>query len=100
MKNSVNSKSVAVNTLGTDRSQSLSSAFDGQPRCILRLPEVIRRTGFKRSYIYQLMREGKFPQALRIGVRSVGWDSYAVEQWIEERLKKIERHILKGVDIV
>lgn len=88
MKNSVNTKSVAVNAFGTDRSQSLSSSVDGQPRCILRLPEVIRRTGFKRSYVYQLMREEKFPQALRIGVRSVGWDSYAIEQWIEERLSQ------------
>ncbi|WVD62864.1 AlpA family transcriptional regulator [Orbus mooreae] len=87
MKNDVNTKSVAVNELGTNISKSFSSS---QPRCILRLPEVIRRTGFKRSYVYQLMREGKFPQALRIGVRSVGWDSYAVEQWIEERLNQRE----------
>lgn len=86
MKNSVNSKSVAANELGTHIAKSLSSALDSQPRCILRLPEVVRRTGFKRSYIYQLMREGTFPQALRIGVRSVGWDSHAIEQWIEERL--------------
>lgn len=91
MKNSVNTKSVAVSALGTDRSESLPSALDGQPRCILRLPEVIRRTGFKRSYIYQLMREGTFPQASRIGVRSVGWDSYEVEQWIEERLSQPKR---------
>lgn len=90
MKNGVNTKSFVVSGLGANGSQSLSSSFDSQPRCILRLPEVIRRTGFKRSYIYQLMREGKFPQAIRIGVRSVGWDSYAIEQWIEERLNQHE----------
>ncbi|WVD62842.1 AlpA family transcriptional regulator [Orbus mooreae] len=63
-------------------------SLNNQPRCILRLPEVIRRTGFKRSHVYQLIREGKFPQSMRIGVRSVGWDSYDVQQWIEERLNQ------------
>lgn len=86
MKNIVNTKSVAVNELGAKVTNAPSSSLDSQPRCILRLPEVVRRTGFKRSYIYQLMREGTFPQASRIGVRSVGWDSYTIEQWIEARL--------------
>lgn len=85
MKNKVNTKSVVISGLDAEVTNAPSS-LNTQPRCILRLPEVIRRTGFQRSYIYQLMREGKFPQALRIGVRSVGWDSYAIEQWIEERL--------------
>jgi prophage regulatory protein len=33
------------------------------------------------------MRDGKFPQALRLGIRAVGWDSVEVDQWIAERLK-------------
>lgn len=56
-------------------------------RRILRRPEVEQRTGFKRAHIYSLMREGKFPKALRLGVRAVGWDSIEVDQWIAERLK-------------
>lgn len=88
MKNRVNTKSIAVNKLDTHFAKLFSSSFDSQPRCILRLPEVIRRTGFKRSYIYQLMREGTFSQAFRIGMRSVGWDSYDIEQWIEQRLNQ------------
>jgi prophage regulatory protein len=54
---------------------------------ILRRDEVEARTGFKRAHIYTLMKEGKFPKALRLGVRAVGWDSVEIEQWITERLK-------------
>lgn len=57
-------------------------------RCILRLPEVEKRTGYKRSHIYNLMRVGKFPKAIKTGIRSVGWDSYAIEEWINEHLDR------------
>lgn len=54
---------------------------------ILRRAEVEARTGFKRAHIYNLMRDGKFPQAVRLGVRAVGWDSLEIDQWIAERCK-------------
>jgi prophage regulatory protein len=57
-------------------------------RRILRRAEVERKTGFKRSYLYSLMKEGKFPKALRLGVRAVGWDSVEIDQWIAERLEQ------------
>jgi prophage regulatory protein len=52
---------------------------------IMRRAEVEQRTGFKRAYIYSLMKDGKFPKALRIGVRAVGWDSAEVDDWIAAR---------------
>jgi prophage regulatory protein len=55
-------------------------------RHIMRREEVERKTGFKRAHIYNLMKEGKFPQAKRIGLRAVGWDSLEIEQWVVERL--------------
>jgi len=55
-------------------------------RHIMRRDEVERKTGFKRAHIYNLMKEGKFPQAKRIGLRAVGWDSVEIERWIVERL--------------
>ena len=57
-------------------------------RRILRRAEVERKTGFKRAHIYNLMREGKFPKALRLGVRAVGWDSLEIDQWIADRLNE------------
>ena len=56
-------------------------------RRILRRAEVEAKTGFKRAHIYSLMKEGKFPKALRLGVRAVGWDSAEVDQWIADRIK-------------
>lgn len=52
---------------------------------ILRRAEVEAKTGFKRAHIYNLMKDGKFPRAMRLGVRAVGWDSVEIEQWITDR---------------
>ncbi|AZD86797.1 Transcriptional regulator in PFGI-1-like cluster [Pseudomonas chlororaphis subsp. aureofaciens] len=57
-------------------------------RRILRRPEVEVRTGFKRAHIYNLMQEGKFPKPIRLGIRAVGWDSFEIDQWINERLQE------------
>lgn len=58
-----------------------------QERRILRRAEVEAKTGFKRAHIYNLMRAGKFPKALRLGVRAVGWDSAEIDGWIAQRLE-------------
>lgn len=60
---------------------------DNKPRRIMRLPEVKAASGFGRTHIYELMKEGRFPKARRIGVRAVGWDSSEIEQWVTDRLK-------------
>lgn len=42
-------------------------------RRILRREEVEAKTGFKRAHIYNLMKKGQFPKALRLGVRTIHW---------------------------
>jgi prophage regulatory protein len=68
-------------------------------RRILRLPEVLLRTGFKRAHIYNLINQGRFPQSVQLGARAVGWDSLAIDQWIDERLAgdPVPRHSAGGV---
>ncbi len=56
-------------------------------RRILRLAQVEARTGFKHAHIYNLMRQGKFPKTVPLGIRAVGWDSFEIDQWIADRLK-------------
>lgn len=68
-------------------SQQTNSPTAPEERRILRLPEVEAKTGFKRAHIYTLMKEDKFPKALRLGIRAVGWDSAEIDQWIAERPK-------------
>ena len=55
-------------------------------RRIRRREEVEAKSGFKRAHIYNLMKKRQFPQALRLGVRAVGWDSIEIDQWIAERV--------------
>lgn len=57
-----------------------------QNRRILRLPDVERCVGFKRAHIYSLMGRGLFPQSVRLGPRAVGWDSLAIDEWVESRI--------------
>lgn len=66
--------------------QSVASQAPTERR-FLRRAEVELKTGFKRAHLYSLMKEGKFPQAVRLGIRAVGWDSLEIEQWITERLR-------------
>ncbi|OWB29463.1 AlpA family transcriptional regulator [Xanthomonas oryzae pv. oryzicola] len=54
-------------------------------RRILRRSEVEVRTGFKRAHIYSLMKDKKFPQRVRLGVRAVGWYEEEIDQWLAER---------------
>lgn len=55
-------------------------------RRILRLPEVMLRSGFKRAHIYNLINQGLFPQAIQLGARAVGWDSFAIDEWVDHRI--------------
>lgn len=52
---------------------------------ILRLPEVMQRTGLSRSTIYAYMKYGNFPKPIPIGDRAVGWLESAIDEWIEQR---------------
>lgn len=65
----------------------MPTAVVTQPRRIMRLKQVQATTGFGRAWIYELMSEGKFPKARKIGARAVGWDSLEVEQWVTDRLE-------------
>lgn len=60
-------------------------ATSSTERRMIRRREVEKKTGFKRSHIYSLMKQGQFPRAVRLGVRAVGWDSNEVEQWLARR---------------
>ena len=53
----------------------------------LRLPDVIRRTGYKRSNIYHLMSLGEFPRSVQLGPRAVAWLEHEIDEWIDERVE-------------
>lgn len=53
---------------------------------LIRLNDVRAKTGLSRSAIYQAMKDNKFPQAVNIGSRSVGWVEYEIDSWIRNRM--------------
>lgn len=56
--------------------------------CVLRLPEVKKRTGLSRSSIYTFIQQGVFPGRISLGGRCVGWLESDIEKWLQERIQK------------
>lgn len=54
---------------------------------ILRLRNVISRTGLSRSSIYELIAKEKFPRPVNLEVRAVGWVESEIASWIAERIE-------------
>jgi prophage regulatory protein len=57
------------------------------PKRIIRRPAVEQRTGYKKTELYDLIKEGRFPQPVPLGRRAVGWLEHEVDEWIEERIR-------------
>lgn len=53
-----------------------------QPERILRMRTVLERTGLSRSTLYRKMREGTFPNQVRISEHCCGWHESAINRWI------------------
>lgn len=50
---------------------------------LLRLPEVLSRTGLSRSRLYA---DSSFPKAVKIGDRAVAWVEQEVQAWVDARI--------------
>jgi prophage regulatory protein len=68
--------------------KSEQNIFLAPERRILRRPEVETKVGFKRAYLYELIKKGKFPKPIVLGIRAVGWDSVEIDQWILDRIRE------------
>lgn len=53
---------------------------------ILRLSDVERRIGLKKTTIYRLISERRFPKPIPLGARSVGFVLTEVDAWIAARI--------------
>lgn len=50
---------------------------------ILRINEVVERTGLSRGSIWRRERDREFPTRVRLGGNSVGWREDEIEEWID-----------------
>ena len=65
---------------------------------LIRLPEVLSRTGYGRTSIYRKMDEGTFPKCLKLGgpikdhtgfdCRAIAWIEDEVDHWVETRIEE------------
>lgn len=50
---------------------------------ILRLPEVLKRTGLARATIYRKADKGSFPKPKKLGGRASGWYESDIVAWMK-----------------
>ena len=65
---------------------------------LIRLNEVLSRTGYGRTSIYRKMEEGTFPKCLKLGgpikdstkfdSRAIAWIEDEVDQWVESIIEE------------
>jgi prophage regulatory protein len=56
------------------------------PTQLLRLPEVMSRTGLGRSTIWNHVAQGRFPKQVKLSERSSAWVASEVDQWINAKI--------------
>lgn len=54
----------------------------------LRLADVMERTGLSRSTIYLHISQGRFPNNINLGPRSVGWLESEIETWMQNCIEQ------------
>lgn len=60
---------------------------------LIRLPEVLKRTGFGKAWIYRLISEGRFPAPVKIGVRTVAFVESEVDEWIQSVIETSRNNV-------
>lgn len=71
------------------KKQTQKCAFPTTGDRIIRLPEVINRTGYTKPSIYRLMKENQFPQCVKLGPRAIGWHESIINAWVDSRKQAV-----------
>ena len=66
---------------------------NNQPIRLIRLPEVLQRTGYGQAWIYRLISEGRFPAPVKIGVRAVAFVESEIDEWIDAVINSSRSHV-------
>ncbi|EHY2293645.1 TPA: helix-turn-helix transcriptional regulator [Escherichia coli] len=60
---------------------------------LIRLPEVLNRTGYGKAWIYHLISKGCFPSPVKIGSRAVAFVESEVEDWIQSVIATTRKNV-------
>lgn len=62
---------------------------------LLRLPEVLHRTGLSRSHLWRLSQRGAFPRPVHFG-RAALWPSDRIDAWVADVIDERKGEIRHG----
>ena len=74
-------------TQGLSNKSSAATRPTTANECALRLPQVCKMTGLRRSMIYRMQAEKRFPQRIKLSERAVGWLEREVQEWLAQRIE-------------
>lgn len=60
---------------------------------LIRIKEVMSRTGLGRSTVYKYMSLGLFPQQVKLHTRAVAWIESEVDAWIEDSIARRDNEL-------
>ena len=60
---------------------------------LIRLPEVLHKTGYKKAWIYKLISQGRFPKPIHLGVRAVAFIESEIDDWIGKLIEASKKHV-------
>jgi len=55
---------------------------------LIRIKDVMDRTGLGRSTVYKYMKLGLFPKSVNLTTRAVAWVESEVEAWIQKGIER------------
>ena len=67
--------------------------MNNQATRLIRLPEVLERTGYGKAWIYRLISEGRVPAPVKIGVRAVAFVESEVDEWIQSVIETSRNNV-------
>lgn len=60
---------------------------------LIRLPEVLLRTGYGKAWIYRLISEDRFPTQIKIGSRAVAFIESEIDDWIQATIDETRKNV-------
>lgn len=55
---------------------------------LIRLSEVMSKTGYSKSWIYKLIKKNQFPKPIKVGTRAVAFIEREIEEFLQELISK------------
>lgn len=60
---------------------------------LIRLPEVQRRTGYGKAWLYKLIAQKRFPKPVKIGSRAIAFVESEIDDWINQRIEESRKEV-------